>query len=1055
MSRTTKKKGPRGAKPIAVNGSGIKWIMLIYFCSGICSLIDEVVWVRLLKLTLGNTVYASSIVVSVFMGGLALGALIMGRHADQVKKRLRLYAILEVCATISALLLPWVLQLVDTLYRWFFVTYQPSPAGLLLMQVIISAAVLLVPSMVMGSTLPLLGRYVTALQNRVGTLVGRLYALNMLGAAGGCFLAGFVLIRMVGVMGALYIAAAINMLVAFGGWMLSRSHDIATATPVKTMPEQKRSTAAEQTPDGRRYLLMLAFFTSGLVSIGYELIWMRSIVFLLKGFTYVFSAVLTIYLLGNVIGAWLGSRLSKRLKLPEVGFGVSLTCLGILGIFYIPWFSIWHSKVSPNIASLFAGLLEVPDVKAMLWPLFHTTFLFLLPAITMGIGFPLALQAWSNYRYKVGRTTGMVYGINTIGAVLGGLVTGFFLIPFMGVQLSIMALALVAIWLGAIMVQVFSARFATAPRLAHLAVIVGLTITALLIPQDLFKRRLVGAQMPHTNLLAVKEGVTTTVSVHQEQGGQTLLLATSGLPVAGDQLRSVQKTLGHLGLLLNKNTRQVLSVGYGAGETAACMSLHNPQHIDGVEISPELVEVALKFFRHINLGEQLHKKVNMIYMDAKNYLHLTEKSYDLIVNDCTDPKKVADNASLYTKEYFQKALEHLNPNGMFASYLPLRSIPVSCIDSIIGTFAEVFPYVTLWFPTTASAEAHDFLYLVGTSQPQVFSLKHIDNELNKKGVRQSTDYINFHNSHYVLSCYLGDKKDLNRYLPKFNLNTDFRPYIEFNTDKLEDLSLKQQWFSFFLAKVRRPDSILQHIDWTELSEDQQQKWKRQYELFYKASTHLLNSRIEQRVITRLWNTTSGLKVMPEHASLIKQEDQDLLTYPQALSTGGVNPYELLMDINNTLKNKPKFGAAWLIKSWVLQAQSAKQRAMTAALKAVEYSPRTAAAHENAGKLYLDRRQFDKATFYYSEATRLMPNVASFQFGLAVAYAGQNKLDEAVSHFRLGLQIQPYNAVIHALLGDTLNQQGKIDEAIREYRRALQINPNLLGIREKLNTMLTQ
>jgi len=269
------------------------------------------------------------------------------------------------------------------------------------------------------------------------------------------------------------------------------------------------------------------------------------------------------------------------------------------------------------------------------------------------------------------------------------------------------------------------------------------------------------------------------------------------------------------------------------------------------------------------------------------------------------------------------------------------------------------------------------------------------------------------------------------------------------------MSLKQQWFSSFLAKVRQPDSIFKHIDWTELSKDQQQKWKRQYELFYKASTHLLNSRIEQHVITRLWNTTNGLKIMPEHASLMQQEDQDLLTYPQALSMGEVNPYELFMDINNILKNNPKFGAAWLIKSWALQAQNAKQRALAAALKAVEYSPNTAAAHENVAKLYLDSRQFDKATFHYSEAARLMPNVASFQFGLAVAYAGQDKLDEAVSHFRLGLQIQPNNAAIHALLGDTLNQQGKKEEAIREYRQALQINPNLLGIREKLNTMLTQ
>jgi tetratricopeptide (TPR) repeat protein len=147
--------------------------MFLYFCSGAGSLIDEVVWVRLLKLTLGNTVYASSIVVSVFMGGLALGALIMARFADRVRNRLRLYALLEICATISALLLPLALKFADGIYRWFFVKYHPLSSSLYLVQIIVSTVILLVPTLAMGSTLPLLGRYVTSLQYRIGSLVGR------------------------------------------------------------------------------------------------------------------------------------------------------------------------------------------------------------------------------------------------------------------------------------------------------------------------------------------------------------------------------------------------------------------------------------------------------------------------------------------------------------------------------------------------------------------------------------------------------------------------------------------------------------------------------------------------------------------------------------------------------------------------------------------------------------------------------------------------------------------------------------------------------------------
>ena len=196
--------------------------MLIYFASGACSLIDQVVWLRLMKLTLGNTVFASSIVVSVFLGGLALGSLIMSRYCDRIRRHLELYALLEILVTVSALALPWALRLADNIYVVFFRSVQPQHAQLLIVQVIISSALLLVPTILMGSTLPLLGRFVTAVEKETGHLVGRLYALNTLGAATGCFLAGFMLIRALGVMGTLYVAAGLNLLVAFGGWFLSR-----------------------------------------------------------------------------------------------------------------------------------------------------------------------------------------------------------------------------------------------------------------------------------------------------------------------------------------------------------------------------------------------------------------------------------------------------------------------------------------------------------------------------------------------------------------------------------------------------------------------------------------------------------------------------------------------------------------------------------------------------------------------------------------------------------------------------------------------------------------
>jgi len=274
-------KPPQTAQSNLVDKTAMSWLMVIYFCSGMCSLIDEVVWVRLLKLTLGNTVYASSIVVSMFLGGLALGALIMARYSDRVSKPLRLYAMLELCATVSALLVPVVLLFGDKAYRWFYLEYHPSPIAVMFAQVVVSASIVLVPTVAMGSTLPLLGRYITTVEKQVGHWVGRLYYINMLGAAVGCFLAGFVLIKMLGVMGALFAAAGINLLVAIGGWVLSRSHDIKHEPEIKKQPR----VSPDETRYRKQYILVLAFFSSGLISIGYELLWMRSISIPIGGYT--------------------------------------------------------------------------------------------------------------------------------------------------------------------------------------------------------------------------------------------------------------------------------------------------------------------------------------------------------------------------------------------------------------------------------------------------------------------------------------------------------------------------------------------------------------------------------------------------------------------------------------------------------------------------------------------------------------------------------------------------------------------------------------------------
>ena len=994
---------------------GVGWIMLIYFVSGACSLIDEVIWVRLLKLTLGNTVYASSIVVSTFMGGLALGAFIMGRYSDRIGRRLRLYVLLETLVTISAVSLPFALRVADNLYVWFYRSYGPTKAQLLIVQVLISAAILLVPSLLMGSTLPLLGRFVTAFEKEAGHLVGKLYALNTLGAAAGCFLAGFVLIRAFGVMGSLYIAAALNLLVAFSGWCLSRLSIVTSGEAAENAAAQDREAVTAKEPDtlggdrfaanaAKFYILIAAFFMSGLISIGYELLWMRSIIHLLSGFTYVFSAVLTIYLLGNVIGAAIGSGLVRSLKVPTLGLAVTLFLLGLCGIFYLPVLILWSSDVMPWVNAEVENVSKlIPFSAFMIKPLVQSAFLFLVPAIIMGIGFPIALQTWTNHVHKVGRSTGTAYAANTIGAVIGGLITGFVLIPLVGLQISITILGLAGVWTAGIICLMFvrsSRRFC---RFGFLAAAGVLTVVAAAGPSNLFDTVVASNPMlpQQLELLEVKEGVTTTVSLYRYPEEDTLYLYASGQRIAGDTYfwRSDQKMLGHFGVLLNSNAKKVLSVGFGSGESMACLALHDLERADCAEIAPEVVDVSLRFFRHINLGDCLDDHVNMVYMDAKNYIHLTDIKYDAIVNDSIHPRHFAENASLYAKEYYESARDHLNENGLFLSWIPTHNTePVAVLNSIIGTMLEVFPYVTIWYMTPSPAW---YFLVVGSEQPQYFSPKYMEDELGKEGVRESLSLININNSRDIMSCYIGDKEDLKRHIKSYTVNSDYSPFIEFVTD---DRAGGNSMFMKFIRDVRS-DSVYRYIDWTGYNEKQKQKWLSEFKRLYEASTYLLLTNSTDGYLKRMEYCMEGLSILPDNPALldVRQRTERLLlsAYEKLIVDG--QPKTALSFAEHMLRIHTQSALGRVIRSSALQEMGDVRGAFNAAKMAVSNGPDNPDAHMRLGGMLSAYTQFEQAIVEYQEALRLGKNDPGFATkreiqllnALTIAYMSAGRAAEAI------------------------------------------------------------
>ncbi|MBN1361585.1 MAG: fused MFS/spermidine synthase [Sedimentisphaerales bacterium] len=933
-------------------------LVLVYLVSGVCSLIDEVVWLRLLKLIIGNTVYASSVVVSVFMGGLAIGAALMGRICDRIRKPLRTYARIELAITISVLLSPTALRLADTFYVWLWRTFHPGQNVVIFWQALLSALVLLVPTVLMGSTLPLLARFVTSVEKETGPLVGRLYALNMLGAAAGTFLAGFVLIRTVGVMGTLYSAAVLNVGVACGGYLLHRmsnwraAPDVGGATP-RGCPGQAQGPAPTASRLGLA-LLACGFFLSGLASIGYELLWMRSIIHSIGTFTYVFSAVLTVYLVGNVIGTMIGSRLVRHVTNPAATYAAVLFVLGATGVGYLPWLDLYNYRLLPwpsgqPVISLLG--IEVPVLMAQ--PMIRCTILFLIPSIVMGIGFPLMVQAWVNRVHRVGLSTGLAYSVNTIGAVLGGLLTGFVLMPLLGLQASIITLGLVVVWVAALMwlAFVFPATRKWTIRAVVPVAAMFVSVCAVQIPRELFVRTvaLSGREFGH-DIVAMREGINTTVSVHKDPRYGALYLYTSGRIVAGTSrgFRGDQKLLGHFPVLLNRYAQQTLSVGFGTGESTACLAMHEIEQIDCVEIAPEVVDFALDYFGELNLGDQLAESVNMIYMDARNYLHLTEQSYDVIMSDCTGMTHFAENGSLFARDYFEIARDRLNEHGMFMSWIDTYTTQGQAVmNSVLGTMTEVFPYVTLWYPTPEPAP---FFVVVGSEQPQKISIQHIARELEKPAVKESLAKINMRDVIDVLSCYIADQDDLRRFVKQYATNTDDFPFIEFiTTHERAGRTVERNFF-----QTVRSDSVYKHLDWTGVDETTRQQRRERLDRVRQVARYVQLSQTSNMYDESLAYCLEGLKVIPDFPALLiakrSIEREMLRAGLQGLAAG--DPDTALSIARVLLDKDPNAAAAWVLISQANRAQDRTPIAIEAARRAVRSAPYDMSVYHNLWSILL-------------------------------------------------------------------------------------------------------
>ena len=711
--------------------------------SGFSALIYQLIWIRLLGLVFGVSSFAVATVVAVFLLGLGLGSYCFGKWSERSGNPLRLYMYVEL--GIAALsLVSYVLIDRVPVFRYVheFAYNHLDLYGLSLVRLALAVLVLLPPVFLIGGTMPLISKYFLTARSTFGSGFSRLYYLNTLGAFAGALLTGFVLVKVFGVLATLMFAVAGNLLVA------------VIIAAGKSASQPSPAGEAEEAPHS--YMLYVLFLT-GFISLSYEMLWVRILSTYGLSTSQAFALIVAGFLLGFSAGAYVVSRKIDGGRNLEAVFGGVCILTAASGAVVLYLFRRFE-----DIARSLADALPLDYLASTLAMAFAVSF---IPAVFMGVLFPLGLRIYAGDVHRIGVKTGNIFFSNTAGCVMGSLFTGFLLIPFAGIWNTTLLLVNLSLLISVIVIA--RKRALTPGRTASLVAVAVLANLLVFSDSKTFHTDVEGLEV-----IYYSEGLSGTVTALEK--GQYRGLFVDGQNVSGTDpvLLADSKMLAHLPLLLAEEPEAALTVGYGTGTTSGSMLLHDVE-VHAVEIEDKIIEAAPLFSR-VNYDSYADPDLELVLDDARNYIDVVDRSFDVIVTDVTN-LKYKRNPYLYTREYFAIMQEALTETGVAAAWLPIGGLSFEDLQILIATFDDVFPHTTVWYFTQYPTH---FIILTGTPGPTRADLSGL--EAAMEGIRADLRTIRVDSVFEVASMLLLGEQDVDDLVAGAPLHTDNHPILEYS-----------------------------------------------------------------------------------------------------------------------------------------------------------------------------------------------------------------------------------------------------------------------------------
>ncbi|MBP2271836.1 putative membrane-bound spermidine synthase [Pseudomonas sp. BP6] len=735
----------------------LQWLMpaALLFISGGAALIYQVLWVKQLSLVVGVEVYAITAGISAFFAGLAMGGLVFGRWADRLRHPVRLYAGLELAVALLAVAATLGLAQSAALFARL-----EASVGLLAWLLPLSLVGL--PAFLMGGTLPVLVRALTPNGAQTGEAGGRLYAANTAGAICGTLLAAFVLLPLLGVTGAACVAGVLNLLAALGAWC-GRGRD------ERALPNSATA-SLPRTPQAR--LAIALYCLAGGVALGYEVVWTQSIVQFMSTRAFAFSVVLATYLTGLVLGSALYARRADRIRDPWGLFGLLIASAGLLALLQIAglgrWLVTWQTLLESHVLQLTGSQLAGMCARFAA----AAVCVVFIPTTLLGAAFPLALRLAVDSG-QVGRDVGAVIALNTLGGIVGVMLTGFVLVPGIGLVRTLVVLACLAAAIGA--VATWRGKAVHKGMRAAVLLVGGATlVSGALTPPERLAQLLPGARSGELVFYQEGRGGTVAVVNQQRQGQAFNRLYIQGVSNTGDAMPSLRymRLQALLPLLIHRDEpRSALVIGFGTGITAGAMLRYSGlEHPVVAELLPQVLAAAPLFSGNYDAVND--PRLDIRLRDGRRELLRNEQRYDVITLE-PPPPSAAGVVNLYSRDFYQLAASRLQEHGLVAQWLPLPTQNDEDSRSLVRSFLDVFPHASLW-----TTEFHEML-LIGSATPMVLDVPRIRQRFEQPQVSAALAQVGVSSVEALLATWVTDRQGLERYAGDAQPVTDDRPRIEY------------------------------------------------------------------------------------------------------------------------------------------------------------------------------------------------------------------------------------------------------------------------------------